>query len=173
MFKKDEEQLNDGEIRGYIGKGMVVEGRLTFEGAARIDGKFKGEISSSGALHIGEGATIEADIIVDTVVITGEIKGKIEASSRVELRAPGKMLGDIKTPNLIIGEGVVFDGNCVMTKRSGDQGKSALKAATRPVQQQPSNHPAQQSGAQRLQAQKSPSQGTGTGTMGGGPKADI
>ncbi len=115
MFGK-EDGKDDFDITGFIGKGMQVEGKLTFEKTVRIDGSFKGEIESTGTLVVGEGAFVEADIKVDTAVITGEVKGTLEASSRVELQAPAKLFGELKTPNLIIGEGTVFDGNCVMLK---------------------------------------------------------
>ncbi len=119
MFKKEEFKKGSTEMTGFIGRGMSVEGKLSFEGAVRIDGRFRGELASNGTLLVGEGANVEAQIKVDTAVITGEVRGTVEATSRVELKAPGKMFGDIKTPNLIIGEGVIFDGNCIMTKKEG------------------------------------------------------
>jgi cytoskeletal protein CcmA (bactofilin family) len=57
---------------------------------------------------------VEAKIKVDAIVITGEVRGEINAASRIDLRKPCKMYGNLKTPNLIIGEGVVFEGNCEM-----------------------------------------------------------
>ncbi|MBI5344133.1 MAG: polymer-forming cytoskeletal protein, partial [Deltaproteobacteria bacterium] len=93
---------------------MSFEGKLHFENTVRIDGSFKGEISSGGTLVVGEGADIEAEIKVDTAVITGLVKGRVEASNRVELQSPCRVCGEIRTPNLIIGEGALFQGNCVM-----------------------------------------------------------
>ena len=115
MFARDERK-DDFDISGFIGKGMKVEGTLSFEKTVRIEGSFKGEINSTGTLVVGEGAFVEADIKVDTAIITGEVKGVLEAKSRVELQAPAKLFGELRTPNLIIGEGTVFDGNCVMLK---------------------------------------------------------
>lgn len=115
MFGNDEKK--EGEIVGLIGKGMHVEGKLTFENTVRIDGNFKGEISSNGTLVVGAGAEVEAEIKVDTAIVTGEVKGALEAKTRVELQSPARLFGEIRTPNLIIGEGAVFEGNCVMLKR--------------------------------------------------------
>ncbi len=103
------------EITGYVGKGMYVEGKMEFEGAARIDGHLKGEINSDGTLFVGEGALIEGQVNVYTVIVSGEIKGLVWAKNRVELKQPGRVYGDIKTPNLIIGEGVIFEGKCIMS----------------------------------------------------------
>ena len=37
-----------------LGKGADFQGKLTFEGTVRIDGRFTGEIFSDGTLIIGE-----------------------------------------------------------------------------------------------------------------------
>jgi cytoskeletal protein CcmA (bactofilin family) len=104
------------DIAGYIGKGMRMEGTLVFDGSVRIEGHYKGEIESGGMLLVGEGALIEGDVKVSTVIVSGEVRGLISAGTRVELKRPCRVIGDIKTPNLIMDEGVVFEGNCVMTK---------------------------------------------------------
>ncbi|MBZ0221118.1 MAG: polymer-forming cytoskeletal protein [Candidatus Methylomirabilis sp.] len=126
MFRKEKDRNEKnktavaGDITGFIGKGVAMEGRLSFEETMRVDGSFKGDISApSGALVVGEGAHIEGDIRVGTAVISGTVKGRIEAAQRVELKSPGNMTGEIKTPTLIIEEGVVFDGTCTMLKKDG------------------------------------------------------
>ena len=132
MFGKDgkEESVCSEEIIGYIGKGMAVEGKVTFEGTVRVDGKFKGEFRSSGTLHVGEGAVVEAELNVDKAIISGEVRGVVNAASRVELKAPGRVIGEIRTPTLIVGEGVIFEGNCVMTKKGGQQRSEEGRADT-------------------------------------------
>ncbi len=124
MFNKDEKPTDRGtpiEVSGFIGKGMHVEGTLSFEGTARIDGSFRGDIQSLGSLHIGEGALVEGDINIGDTIIAGEVNGQVKATGRVELKAPAKVTGDIKTPTLIIGEGVIFDGNCIMDKSASTE----------------------------------------------------
>ncbi len=104
------------EVAGFIGKGMRMEGKLVFDGSVRIEGHYKGEIESGGILLVGEGALIEGEVRVSTVIVSGEIRGMISAGTRVELKSPCRVIGDINTPNLLMDEGVVFEGNCVMTK---------------------------------------------------------
>lgn len=117
--KEKDERKRSGEIAGFIGKGMSVEGRLSFEETVRVDGSFKGEITATGTLVVGEGGSVEGEIRVGAAVINGSVKGRLEAARRVELRSPAKMTGDIKTPTLIIDEGVVFEGTCTMVKSGG------------------------------------------------------
>jgi cytoskeletal protein CcmA (bactofilin family) len=98
----------------FLGKDTEFEGKLTFQGTIRIDGHVKGEISSSGTLIIGEEATIEADIHVAYTIISGEVHGNIHADQRVDIHAPGKVFGNISAPNVVIDEGVIFEGQTRM-----------------------------------------------------------
>lgn len=118
MFRKEQKSTHKpGDIIGFIGKGMTMEGKLHFEDTVRIEGSFKGEIDATGTLVIGESGYVEGKIKVASAIITGEVKGSLDASTRVEITSPGKLYGDIKTPNLIIGDGAVFEGNCIMVKK--------------------------------------------------------
>ena len=69
-----------------------------FNGSVRIDGDFKGSIFGSGTLVIGEGAEIEADIRVDSVMVSGKVHGKIDVKKQIRIYATGKVTGDLNTP---------------------------------------------------------------------------
>ena len=103
-----------GEIHAYLGKGSRVSGKLNFEGTVRVDGQVEGEISAQDTLIVGERAVVTAQISGNTVVIRGKVTGDINARKRVEIRAPGKLFGNIVTPSLVIHEGVIFEGHCSM-----------------------------------------------------------
>ncbi|HBF42638.1 MAG TPA: hypothetical protein DDW42_03230, partial [Desulfobacteraceae bacterium] len=49
--------------------------------------------------------------------------GNIVAESKIEIHTPGKVFGNIQSPILTIDEGVVFDGNCRMQKKSEEADK--------------------------------------------------
>jgi cytoskeletal protein CcmA (bactofilin family) len=51
---------------------------------------------------------------VGTIISSGRIVGNINASQKVHILAPGVVQGNIRTPKLIIEEGVSFDGKCEM-----------------------------------------------------------
>lgn len=104
------------DINAFLGKDTSFEGKLSFSGAVRIDGHFKGEIFTEGILIVGESAVVESDIRVSHIIISGEIRGNIVADSRIEIHTPGKVFGNIEGPIVVIDEGVVFDGNCKMHK---------------------------------------------------------
>jgi len=117
-------QTGGTSFNAILDKGSEFEGKLTFEGTVRIDGKFKGEIFSDANLVIGESGKVEADISVGAVVVSGEVVGNIKASQKVEIHSPGVVRGNITTPALIIEEGVVFEGSCSM--ENGKDRKSRI-----------------------------------------------
>jgi len=99
-----------GEITTLLGRGSEFEGKLTFEGTVRIDGKLSGEIFSEDVLVIGEGAQVNAEIDVGVIIVEGNVTGNIHAKRAVELHAPARVTGNIETPSLYIDKGVVFEG---------------------------------------------------------------
>ena len=104
--------LGTGELNGFLGVGTSCSGDLAFEDSMRIDGTFKGSIRSPNVLSVGETADIEADIDVGVLLVSGRVVGKIKAADRVEIHPGGKVIGDIRAPNLITKQGAVFRGNC-------------------------------------------------------------
>ncbi len=102
------------EISAYLGKQTIFEGKMTFEGVFRLDGKFEGEIFESGTLIVGETAIIKGKVGLDTIIINGLVEGDVHAKARVEIHSTGKVYGTLFTPILTINEGGVLEGHCKM-----------------------------------------------------------
>ena len=124
-------QQSTAGLVGYLYKGSRVNGQLSFQGPARIDGKVDGEIHCQGTLTIGEDAEVKANITGQVVVIRGKVEGNVTAKERIELLAPARLIGNINAPRLIITEGVVFDGDCSMgvAKQKGEVADSRSPSA--------------------------------------------
>ena len=90
------------------------EGKLVFDGNVLVNGKFKGEIISSGDLTVGSTGMIDGIVEIGTIHIFGEVKGNIRAKQKIVINAPAVVKGDIVAPSLVIEEGAVFEGNCSM-----------------------------------------------------------
>ena len=118
------------EVTTLLGRGSEFEGKLSFEGTVRIDGKLSGEIFTDDTLIIGEGAEVNAEINVGSIIIEGTIHGNIHAKRSVEIRTPGRVRGNISTPSLFIEKGVVFDGQCQMEQNGVAAGKSRASASS-------------------------------------------
>ena len=106
-------------ISTFLGPGASVDGTLEFQGTIRLDGKVTGNIKSNeGTLIVGEKAFVDARVEVGIAVIMGEVKGTVDATERIEVYPPGRVIGDIQAPVISIDEGGMFNGNCVMKNQS-------------------------------------------------------
>jgi len=106
-------------VTTLLGKGSEFEGKLSFEGTVRVDGKLTGEIFTDDVLIVGEGAEVNAEVTVGAIVIQGIVRGNITAKRSVEIHSPGRVKGNINTPSLFIEKGVFFDGHCQMDSSGG------------------------------------------------------
>jgi cytoskeletal protein CcmA (bactofilin family) len=114
MLKKGSGTPEQSEITAFLGKGTEFKGVLSFEGTIRIDGKVEGEVVSKDTLIAGDESLLQGEITVGMLICSGKIIGNVNAIQKVHILAPAKIQGNIKTPKLIIEEGVIFDGKCEM-----------------------------------------------------------
>ena len=112
-----------GDLR--LGRGVKLEGKLTFSGTVRVDATFQGEIVTDGVLVVGEDAKVDAEIACGTVVVEGDVKGNIVASQGVELHASGRLHGDVESPSFAIDRGAIFEGS---SRRPGGGSSSDRRA---------------------------------------------
>jgi cytoskeletal protein CcmA (bactofilin family) len=97
-----------------IGSSIVIDGEISGEEDLVIRGTVKGKIILKENLLVENSGVVEADIQTTNVTISGQVTGNIQASERVELRADGRMVGDIKSPRILIADGANFKGNVDM-----------------------------------------------------------
>lgn len=119
--KQRNTSLEKGEIKAFLGPGSHFEGKMVFDEIVRLDGAFRGEINSRDTLIVGETADIQAEVIVGTLIISGTFRGNIKAVTRVEMRAPAHIEGDVETPSLIVEDGVVWNGHLLMKQSQNSQ----------------------------------------------------
>jgi cytoskeletal protein CcmA (bactofilin family) len=104
-----------GSNESRIGKGTKVNGKLAFGARARIDGEVEGEITGEEII-LSESAVVNARITADSLTIAGTVNGDLTARQRIELLATARARGTLKTPNLVLHEGAMFDGDCKMPR---------------------------------------------------------
>src|SRR6187549_4106652 len=126
-----------GEITTLLGRGATFEGKLTFEGTVRIDGRFRGEVFSDDTLVIGEGALVEAEIDIGEIIIQGTVVGNIRAKRGIEIHAPGRVKGDLHTPSLQVDKGVIFEGRSFMEAATSNRPATPGQPAAAPQPAKP------------------------------------
>ncbi len=106
--------MSKDEINAFLGAGTVYEGKLTFQGAVRIDGMYTGHIISEGSLIAGKNATIDGELHVGELLLSGKVTGEVKASRRVVIHHGGVIEGTVHTPILVTEEGGVIQGQINM-----------------------------------------------------------
>jgi len=111
-MKDKPRELNESRLAGMIDMDSEFKGDLVFKGSFRIEGSFKGTITSDALLVIGEKGRVEADVKVGQLVINGEIRGHLEATDRIEIHNKGRVFGTVTSPRLIVEEGAFLEATC-------------------------------------------------------------
>ncbi len=106
-------------LTAFIDQGSEFEGKLSFKNTVRIDGSFKGEISSENTLIVGEPGTVVASIRSCNVIVSGEVSGDIVATERIVLHKTARVDGNITAPRLVVEEGAVIEGCVEMGAAAG------------------------------------------------------
>jgi cytoskeletal protein CcmA (bactofilin family) len=141
--------LRDGVVSGFIGGSTVVSGDAEFKGMLRIDGHFTGRVrSEKGMLIVSAGGVVDANVEVASARINGTVNGDITASERIEFGRSARVHGNIQTPALVIEDGAIFEGGCLMRQAKPEPARAAKAEETRPAAaaappKQPAAKPAQ------------------------------
>ena len=122
IFRKKPKRVaaRTNDLTAFIDEASDFEGKYTFSGTVMLNGKFKGEIASNDTLIIGEKGVVNASIRAGVILINGEVVGNVLGTERVELRGTARVFGDVEAPVVVVEEGVMFEGQCRMTKRPAD-----------------------------------------------------
>lgn len=106
------------KANAFLGAGTDFEGKLSFKGIVRLDGKFSGEIHAEGTLIVGENAELKANVFVDKMELKGRMTGNATAKTSVALLKTGKLYGDITAPVMSVEEGAIFNGKSNMDEKT-------------------------------------------------------
>lgn len=113
------------------GSTLVMKGELSGSEDLAIEGKVEGKISlPEHVLTIGLGAQVAAEVIARVVILHGSVNGNITAYERVEVKATGRMNGDLVTPKVQMSDGATFTGR--LETRNPGKGNATTKANAKP-----------------------------------------
>lgn len=98
-----------------FGQETEFDGILEFTDNLVITGKFNGEIKASGDLEIEKTAVCKVDkMSANSITISGNVTGDIEAPERVEMCAGSIVHGNVVTGRIRIADDVDFEGQISM-----------------------------------------------------------
>lgn len=103
-------------IRSALGSGTVIEGTFRFDSPVCVEGTLSGEVFSTSALIVGEGASVTGKITVGSLIVLGKVEGSVEAEELVEIRNTGSLDADIITKRIAIEDGGRYNGRCTLSE---------------------------------------------------------
>lgn len=121
-------KVTGDQANNTIGENSYFSGSFHINGSLRIDGRFEGRYLQAEQLYIGRTGKIKTNVNAVSVIVEGLVMGNITATSRVLLMPTARILGDIKTPELIIQNGVILEGRCTISNDLRASAKELLEA---------------------------------------------
>ena len=98
-----------------LGQETEFDGVIEFTDNLVITGKFNGTIKATGDLEIEKTGVCKVDSIdANSVVISGNVTGNMQAPERVEMCSGSKVTGDVTTSRIRIADNVEFEGQVTM-----------------------------------------------------------
>lgn len=121
MFRKREDTtplasqpVPTERVTSVLGTGINWHGNLSGSGGVRIEGAFEGDITLQGLLVVGETGRVTCKHLqANVVIVAGAIRGDITAE-KVEIRATGRVWGDVVTAAFSTEEGAFLRGQIRM-----------------------------------------------------------
>ena len=108
-----------GKIENILGANTRFSGELVADGNIRIDGEYEGHIETAGNVIVGPDARVIASVHATAVQVWGAVEGDIVTRGRLEILPSGRVFGNLRVASLLIDEGGIFRGECVMGGQEG------------------------------------------------------
>jgi cytoskeletal protein CcmA (bactofilin family) len=94
-----------------VGSATKFVGQIVAKQDVYVEGEVEGQIEATERkVVVGPTGCVRGDICAAEVEIFGQMRGNVEAGSRVALRKGSDMLGDINTQRIGMEDGAVFKG---------------------------------------------------------------
>ena len=97
-----------------IAEGTYIEGILNSESDIRVNGHVEGELNVAGKLVVSENGQITGKLSARAAVIAGKVTGEVQIAQKLLLAETARLEGIVHTGRLVVEEGAIFQGECVM-----------------------------------------------------------
>lgn len=113
------------EVMGTINGDIECLGKLSISGtvvgnamASEIyinTDRLEGNLTSEGSVKIGLGTVVVGDVIGNSAVIAGAVKGEIDINGPVVIDSTAIIKGNVKAKSIQMNNGAVLEGFCSLT----------------------------------------------------------
>jgi cytoskeletal protein CcmA (bactofilin family) len=98
-----------------IGRDVSIEGAITGSTDLEIWGSFEGEVEIEGLVWLRPGSRFAGELKATDLVVEGELRGTVKASSKVDMRASCRVLADVTAARVAAAEGSYIEGRINVT----------------------------------------------------------
>jgi cytoskeletal protein CcmA (bactofilin family) len=104
-------------VTTVLGPGINWKGDLRGKGGVRIEGTLEGEIAVRGIVIVGETGRVTCKTFkAGTIIIAGSVNAEIVAE-KLEIRATGRVYGDVIVQSFSTEEGAFLRGKVTMEEK--------------------------------------------------------
>ncbi|HEX7975854.1 MAG TPA: polymer-forming cytoskeletal protein [Anaerolineales bacterium] len=129
-------------VTSVLGNGISWKGNLSGSGGVRIEGAFEGDITLRGLLVVGESGRVTCESLkANVVIVAGIVRGDITAE-KIEIRATGRVWGNVVAAAFATEEGAFLRGQVRMEERVELNEPVAAPAPVEPAPERPAPEPA-------------------------------
>lgn len=123
MFNpKEKVMASDAPVRStnvnMIGEGTTVRGTIEADGDLRVAGLVNGNIRCKGKVIVAQTGKISGDLNAEEADVAGHVNGQLAIQRKLSLRHGCEVEGDIFTKSLLIEDGALYEGRCIMRESS-------------------------------------------------------
>lgn len=102
----------------HIGPSIHIKGEVTAQEPLTVEGHITGTIDVSGhPLTVTAAATIDADVLAHTIIIGGNVTGRLSAEGRIVVEQTATLNGDVSAPSLSVHDGALLQGRLEVAGR--------------------------------------------------------
>lgn len=106
-----------GRAGSVIGQGINWHGDLNGSGTVRVEGTLNGEITLRGTLVVGETGKVSCrELKAETLIVAGYVQGNVTCQ-KLEIRATGRVWGDVVTTSFSSEDGAFLRGQMRMEEK--------------------------------------------------------
>jgi cytoskeletal protein CcmA (bactofilin family) len=110
------------EASATLGDTVKIVGQIYSKEDLYVSGELEGTLEvADHKLTIGPNGTVRAGVKAREIVVLGTIQGTVEATEKIEIRKEGRLVGDIRTPRIIIEDGAYFKGGIEIVRTHSPQ----------------------------------------------------
>ena len=119
--------------QSLLAPAATIRGEVVFAGQFRVEGTIVGDVTAdpleNSELQVAPGGRVEGRVLVARLIVEGVVIGPVAARERLELRAGGRLAGEIGYRDLQIEHGSTIEGSLAALDADGVRTDVPLKLA--------------------------------------------